>query len=72
MAISEMALPSARNDSELSRKWIDLCLSCKKCQQNCPLAIEIPAMVTKLRLDRHKKGLGPHLQTAYDFVRAHI
>ncbi|UCH51782.1 MAG: lactate utilization protein [Chloroflexota bacterium] len=51
---------------------LDLCLSCKKCQQNCPLAIDIPSMVTSLRLEKRKKVLGPHLQTACDFVRAHI
>ena len=51
---------------------LDLCLSCRKCQQNCPLAIDIPLMVTRLRLDRSEKALEPHLQTAYDFVRAHV
>lgn len=51
---------------------LNLCLSCRKCQQNCPLAIDIPSMVTRLRLEKRKKVLGPHLQTAYDFVRAHI
>jgi L-lactate dehydrogenase complex protein LldG len=51
---------------------LDLCLSCRKCQQNCPLAIDIPSMVTKLRLDKRRKVLEPHLQTAYDFVRAHV
>jgi len=51
---------------------LDLCLSCRKCQQNCPVAIDIPSMVIKLRLENCKKILGPRLQTAYDFMRAHI
>jgi len=51
---------------------LDLCLSCRKCQQNCPVAIDIPSMITSLRLEKHKKVLEPNLQTAYDFVRAHI
>ena len=51
---------------------LDLCLTCRKCQQHCPLAIDIPSMVNKLRLEKHTKVLEPHLQTAYDFVRAHI
>jgi L-lactate dehydrogenase complex protein LldG len=55
-----------------ANEGLDLCLSCRKCQQNCPLAIDIPSMVTSLRLDKRKKVLEPHLQTAYDFVRAHI
>jgi len=53
-------------------KGLDLCLSCRKCQQNCPLNIDIPSMVTKLRLENRRKILGPHLQTAYDFLHAHI
>jgi L-lactate utilization protein LutB len=53
-------------------KGLDLCLSCRKCQQNCPVAIDIPSMVTKLRLERQSKILEPHLQTAYDFIRAHV
>ncbi|MGB8707472.1 MAG: LUD domain-containing protein [Dehalococcoidia bacterium] len=53
-------------------KGMDLCLSCRKCQQSCPVAIDIPSMVTKLRLENRRKILEPHLQTAYDFLRAHI
>jgi L-lactate dehydrogenase complex protein LldG len=53
-------------------KGLDLCLSCRKCQQNCPVAIDIPSMVTKLRLERQSKILERHLQTAYDFIRAHV
>lgn len=51
---------------------LELCLTCRKCQQNCPLAIDIPFMVNKLRLERHTEALEPHLQTAYDFIRAHV
>ena len=51
---------------------LELCLTCRKCQQNCPLAIDIPLMVNKLRLERRTEALEPHLQTAYDFIRAHI
>jgi L-lactate dehydrogenase complex protein LldG len=51
---------------------LDLCLTCRKCQQHCPLAIGIPSMINKLRLEKRTKVLEPHLQTAYDFVRAHI
>jgi hypothetical protein len=29
-------------------------------------------MVTKLLLENRRKILEPHLQTAYDFLRAHI
>jgi L-lactate utilization protein LutB len=55
-----------------SSKGLNLCLSCRKCQQNCPVSIDIPSMVTKLRLENRRKILGPQLQTAYDFVCAHI
>ena len=51
---------------------LELCLTCRKCQQHCPLAIDIPSMISKLRLEKRTKVLEPHLRTAYDFVRAHI
>jgi iron-sulfur cluster protein len=61
-------LSSESNNNE----GLDLCLSCRKCRQSCPVAIDIPAMVTKLRLERHGKIVEPHLGTAYDFLHAHI
>lgn len=60
------------DDSIESGKGLDLCLSCRKCRQNCPVDIDIPSMVTKLRLERRGKILEPHIQTAYDFLQAHI
>lgn len=55
-----------------SNKGLDLCLSCRKCRQHCPVAIDIPSMIIKLRLERHKRRMEPHLQEGYDFVRAHV
>jgi L-lactate utilization protein LutB len=51
---------------------LELCLTCRKCQQHCPLALDIPSVVNKLRLEKRTRVLEPHLQTAYDFVLAHI
>lgn len=55
-----------------ARDSFDLCLSCRKCQQNCPLTIDIPSMVNKLRLERRKSVLEPHLATACAFVSSHV
>ena len=57
--------------AETSR-GLDLCLSCRKCQKNCPLGIDTPSMVTKLRPQGRKVVLEPQLATAYDFVSSHV
>ena len=51
---------------------LNMCLSCRKCLQNCPVGIDTPSMITKLRLERRKVALEPHLATAYDFVTSHL
>ena len=55
-----------------ANKGLDLCLSCRKCQQNCPLGIDMPSMVNKLRLQEYKRLFEPHLSVAYDFVSSHV
>jgi L-lactate utilization protein LutB len=62
----------SNDNSAESDKGLGMCLSCRKCRQNCPVDIDIPSMVTKLRLGRNGKILEPHIQTAYDFLRAHV
>ena len=64
-ALSESA--SGGNGNEL-----DMCLSCRKCRQNCPLSIDTPSMINRLRLERRERILEPHVATACDFVDAHI
>jgi L-lactate utilization protein LutB len=55
-----------------TEKGLDRCLSCRKCLQSCPVAIDIPSMIIKLRLANRNKVLERHLQTAYDFLHAHV
>ena len=52
-------------------KEMDRCLSCRKCQQNCPVGIDIPSMIIKLRLEKHKRLRQPQIAATYDFLRAH-
>ncbi|MBM3167307.1 MAG: lactate utilization protein [Chloroflexi bacterium] len=63
---------AALNGEEADGGELDICLSCRHCQKNCPLAIDTSAMVNRLRLERHRRLREPHLAGAYDFVRAHI
>jgi L-lactate utilization protein LutB len=58
--------------SEETEKGLDRCLSCRKCQKNCPVAIDIPSMIIRMRLATRNKSLDPHLRTAYDFLYAHM
>jgi L-lactate dehydrogenase complex protein LldG len=51
---------------------LNICLSCRKCLQNCPVDIDTPSMIAKLRLERQKVALEPHLATAYNFVASHL
>jgi len=64
-ALSEQVSPKVGNR-------LDQCLSCRKCQQNCPLAIDTPSMVNKLRLESRERVLERQLATAYDFLSAHL
>ncbi len=54
------------------KEGLDLCLTCAKCRQNCPLEIDIPNMITKLRIQRHEELSQPALAKAYDFTASHF
>jgi L-lactate dehydrogenase complex protein LldG len=63
---------AALTGEESGEDGLGICLSCRKCQQNCPLGIDTPSIVNKLRLQQHQRLREPHLALACDFVRAHI
>lgn len=67
-------LYSKLSQKETPQNWagLDLCLTCNKCYENCPLGIDIPAMIKKLRLEYHEKLSQPQLATAYDFAHSHV
>ena len=46
------------------KKAMELCLTCGRCYKNCPLEIDIPAMVLKLRK--------AHLAGAWEFLDSHL
>jgi len=46
------------------QKALELCLTCGRCRKNCPLEIDIPSMVLKLRKAR--------LAGAWDFLDSHL
>ena len=67
-------LYSKLSRKEASQDWagLDLCLTCNKCHQNCPVDIDIPSMIQRLRLKYHDKLVQPQLATAYDFINSHL
>ncbi|MFA4956133.1 MAG: hypothetical protein WC556_04075 [Candidatus Methanoperedens sp.] len=44
---------------------LELCLGCGKCKENCPLELDVPGMITKLR----SKGVSSDI---YFFLKSHI
>jgi len=44
---------------------LELCLTCGKCKENCPLELDIPAIIKKTRSDGSSSEI-------YYFLKAHV
>lgn len=51
---------------------IYLCVSCGHCKKHCPLKIDTPSIINKLRVMYPQKFSEPHMELSYDFVDSHV
>lgn len=55
-----------------NNKGIYLCVSCGHCKKHCPLSIDTPSIINKLRVMYPQKFSEPHMELSYDFVDSHV
>lgn len=62
---------SSEADS-LDNNRIYMCVSCGHCKKNCPLKIDTPSIINKLRVMYPQKFSEPHMELSYDFIDSHV
>ena len=53
-------------------KGLDYCLTCRRCARHCPVGIDVPTLVRKLRTEYGVKIPEPHLEAGYQFIQSHV
>ncbi len=51
---------------------LDYCLTCGRCKSHCPVGIDLPQMIRRLRQEYGARLPEPHLEEAYRFVDSHL
>lgn len=68
-----VAYSTLLNDTEsLDNNPLYLCVSCGHCKEHCPLSIDTPSIINKLRVMYPQKFSEPYLELPYDFLDSHI
>lgn len=49
-----------------------LCVSCGHCKKQCPVSIDTPSIINKLRTMYPQKFDDPNLELSYDFLDSHV
>lgn len=49
-----------------------LCVSCGHCKKNCPVCIDTPSIINRLRTMSPQKFNDPYLELSYDFLDSHV
>ncbi|MFQ5827466.1 MAG: LUD domain-containing protein [Dehalococcoidia bacterium] len=68
--VAYSALSQGTPDGET--KGLDLCLNCGKCRDACPVSLDVPAMIRKLRTEYQERVLPPRLAAISDFLDSHL
>ncbi len=56
----------------LNNNRLYLCVSCGHCKKHCPLNIDTPSIINKLRVMYPQKFSEPHMELSYDFIDSHV
>lgn len=56
----------------LNNNRLYLCVSCGHCKKHCPLNIDTPSIINKLRVMYPQKFSEPHMELSYDFLDSHV
>lgn len=68
-----VAYSTLSNEVEsLNNNRIYLCVSCGHCKKHCPLNIDTPSIINKLRVMYPQKFSEPHMELSYDFIDSHV
>lgn len=51
---------------------LDYCVTCGRCKKHCPVGIDVPQLIKKLRQEYGAKFPEPHLEGAYQFIDSHL
>lgn len=51
---------------------LDYCVTCGRCRKHCPVGIDVPHMIKRLRQEYGARLPEPHLEGAYRFVDSHL
>jgi len=57
---------------KVKESGLDYCLTCGRCKNHCPVGIDVPRLIKKLRQEYGARFPEPHLDGAYRFVDSHI
>lgn len=53
-------------------KSLYLCVSCGHCKKNCPVGIDTPSIINKLRIMHPQKFDNTYMELSYDFLDSHV
>ncbi|MBE0415674.1 MAG: lactate utilization protein [Dehalococcoidia bacterium] len=54
------------------KRGLDYCVTCGRCKKHCPVGIDVPHLIKRLRQEYGAGFPEPHLEGAYRFVESHL
>jgi len=61
------------NDTDPSdNKSLNLCVSCGHCKKHCPVGIDTPSIINRLRIMHPQKFNNIYMELSYDYLDSHV